>query len=115
VYFSTIDSASGELIKVSKDIIKVENYVEFSFTSSNVLISTDYIVSETNSVINFTSNMFQIGMLFPKKDVLLYLLCAFQYVDSIISLTRATFPYSLQIIQVIGYFLKDTASHIVTG
>ena len=83
VYFCTINSTSSVLIKVSKDIIKIENHAEFSFTNSNVLISTNYIVLETNTIINFTSNKFKVGILFPKnKDALLYLVCAFQYVNS---------------------------------
>ena len=124
VYFTKIGNVSSDLVKVSRDIIKVEYYVEFSFTNSVVLTSTDYIVLETNAVINFTSYNFNVGIFCPKnKDVLLYLLCSFQYVNSMSNHkitanetnNKNNFLLSFIITLGICYFLKNTVPCIVTG
>ena len=85
VFFTNLKISAKKdayLLKTSKDTILIKNYVEFSCTKSKFLLYTTYIMLESNAVLNITSNKFTIGISFPKnKDVLNYLLCAFQYIN----------------------------------
>jgi len=49
---------SSSCMKTTKGIIRFQNYVEFSFIESNILLNVEYIILEWNTVVNFTSNRF---------------------------------------------------------
>ena len=84
-YFTKIKCiTSSTCIKTTKGIIKFQNYIEFSFIESNVLLNVEYIILEWNTVVNFTANKFKEGITFPNSTQRYqYLLCAFQYIDTL--------------------------------
>jgi len=47
------------------NIIKLQNYVEF-FIDFDTFLRVNYIMLEPHTVVNFTSNEFEIGISFPK-------------------------------------------------
>jgi len=74
----------GILIKTTLNPIRFKNYVEFSSVNNfYTLLRSDYIVLESHTVLNFTSNRFNIGITSSETVYRAkFLLCAFQYINT---------------------------------
>ena len=100
-YFTALNCVdnTGTVMKLYKDVVMFTNYVEFSFINSNIMLIADYFVLESHTVVNFTSNKFKIALGFPRNmKRFSYLLCAFQFVDSVFNLAKTSISYDYGII-----------------
>ena len=80
-YFTNITcTALNGCIKTSNEIISFQNYTEFSFIKSHVFLKVERMILEWNTIVNFTSNKFETGIMTP--DTARKRHCVFQYMNN---------------------------------
>ena len=83
-YFTNIKcTGPSSCISTNKELIRFKNYTEFSYIESNVFLRVEYMILERNTIVNFTSNKFEIGIMVSNSvNRRFYLLCVFHYMDT---------------------------------
>ena len=88
VYFINI-AVSDSILRSANNHIKMMKYVEFSHNNSTVLIITNYIKITQYTVLNFTSNIFQQGIISGVSKNKQF--CTFQYFRNALALMRSKY------------------------